>query len=144
MRPAQQNQYVGRVPLRVGQISTSAHRNLHFNAAWREKSLCSYCLCPVPCKTRAPCEARTHDLQIMRLTRCLLRQRGYTIVYSCSHRTTHCYNAITLDLHYIITLLLHQSGSGWDVISFYLNLILASICHRDESRGIRSNGRALA
>ena len=27
-------------------------------------------------KTHAPCEAWTHDLQIMRLTRCLLRQRG--------------------------------------------------------------------
>ena len=26
----------------------------------------------------APCEARTHDLQIMRLTRCRLRQRGTT------------------------------------------------------------------
>uniref|UniRef100_A0A0K0FPU7 Transmembrane protein n=1 Tax=Strongyloides venezuelensis TaxID=75913 RepID=A0A0K0FPU7_STRVS len=27
-------------------------------------------------KKNAPCEARTHDLQIMRLTRCRLRQRG--------------------------------------------------------------------
>ena len=27
-------------------------------------------------KSHAPCEGWTHDLQIMRLTRCLLRQRG--------------------------------------------------------------------
>ena len=30
-------------------------------------------------KTAAPGEARTHGLQIMRLTRCLLRYRGYKI-----------------------------------------------------------------
>ena len=38
------------------------------------------------CKTAAPCEARTHDLQIMRLTRCLLRQRGHTChIYASKH-----------------------------------------------------------
>ena len=31
-------------------------------------------------KTYAPSEARTHDLQIMRLTRCLLRHRGLSMI----------------------------------------------------------------
>ena len=54
-----------------------------------------------PFKTAASCEGRTHDLQIMRLTRCLLRQRGYTS-YAC---------IITMRLneyYIIIELLLHQ------------------------------------
>ena len=47
---------------------------------------CSHCLFPLLCKTAAPCEARTHDLQIMRLTRCLLRQRGHTChIYASKH-----------------------------------------------------------
>ena len=47
---------------------------------------CSHCLFPLLCKIATPCEARTHDLQIMRLTRCLLRQRGHTChMYASKH-----------------------------------------------------------
>ena len=35
----------------------------------------------IPIKMSAPGEARTHGLQIMRLTRCLLRYRGFHINY---------------------------------------------------------------
>ena len=43
-------------------------------------------------KDYAPCEARTHDLQIMRLTRCLLRQRGLET------NLTHPYFGLTMVL----------------------------------------------
>ena len=45
---------------------------------WTLWTMClAHCVVmPSDFKTPAPCEARTHDLQIMRLTRCLLRQRG--------------------------------------------------------------------
>ena len=82
-------------------------------------SLSRYSLCPMLCKTAAPCEARTHDLQIMRLTRCLLRQRGYIIAWSCLHRRMHCCNAITLYLHYYYTFITSVRvglGLGCDLI----------------------------
>ena len=43
-------------------------RKRQFNLIQREKR--------IKHKTTAPSEDRTHDLQIMRLTRCLLRYRG--------------------------------------------------------------------
>ena len=49
-------------------------------------------------KTNAQCEGRTHDLHIMRLTRCLLRQRG-THWYICSPLKPLCslLNVRTID-----------------------------------------------
>ena len=98
-----------------------SHKQVRFQPAHSEisTSLCCYCLCPMLCKTVAPCEARTHDLQIMRLTRCQLRQRGYVTAQSCLHRRTHCYNAITLYLHYYYTFITSVRvglGLGCDLI----------------------------
>ena len=97
---------------------------------------CSHCLFCLPCKTAAPCEARSHDLQIMRLTRCLLRQRGYTYPHLCKQT-------------WVITTLLHQLHGGYLFHGIRPNanvkwpgqLWSQPSC---STRGISSNGRALA
>ena len=91
-------------------------------------------------KLYTPCEARTHDLQIMRLTRCLLRQRGnkFTIIQAhanfCAKIDTKYYKNPCYTYHVksigIFELLLYTIRNamfyGCQVISSLSNKVLRS------------------
>lgn len=77
-------------------------------------------------KTSAPCEAWSHNLRIIRLTRCLLRQRS---------QQTH--NVTEMEHHYSSLLLLFRHFLSPLIIKAEIFLSLPSLCSvlQSSSRG---------